>query len=389
MPNEEGEVSIVLRDPEGFSDQELALNEQALFVAAHFDGRHSLPEAIDSFERRFGVRPRPAEITALQEQLDRAFFLETESFDRHRRRMIDAFARTERRPPAHAGVSYPADPEEAALAVAAFFEAAAGLEEDGPRPEGRLQGIIAPHIDLRVGGPCTALAYRLLAETPAADTVVVLGTSHACPVPAWVVLDKAFATPLGDVPVDPELCRRLAAAAPVDPGRTYYHRREHAVEFQALFLAALRNAGRNLAFVPVLCGSLRDRENAGPHPFLDELHAVIEERGESLVVVAGADLAHVGPRFGDPAPLSEEHLRLLESKDRSTLRFAAAGDAEGFYGAVAEAGDPRRICGLAPVYGLLRSAPPLRGKVLRYEQATDTTGTVSYAALGLWVEAGS
>ena len=98
----------------------------------------------------------------------------------------------------------------------------------------------------------------------------------------------------------------------------------------------------------------------------------------------GADRQQADPRFGDPEALTELQLRLLEKKDRATLELIKNGDATAFMGSVLEAGDPRRICGLAPIFALLAAMGNTRGKLLRYEQAQDDTGTVSYASVGLW-----
>ena len=249
---------------------------------------------------------------------------------------------------------------------------------------GPLRAVIAPHIDLRRGGPCVALAYRALLDSPKVKTVIVLGTSHACPDPDWIVSDKVFDTPLGEVPVDTETVRRLAAVSTVEARSLFYHRNEHSVEFQALFLASLRAQGHDVSMVPVVCGAFAD----GPpeeDPFLTELAALLRERDGEAIVIAGADLAHVGPRFGDPDPLQDRHLELLEKKDRATLKVAADGDAAGFFASVTDAGDPRRICGLSPIYGLLSALPSgAQGRLLRYEQANDPTGTVSYASMSFW-----
>jgi AmmeMemoRadiSam system protein B len=270
----------------------------------------------------------------------------------------------------------------------AIFEKTSGLEEDGARPDGRLCGMVAPHIDLRVGGPCGALAFGLIAESSRVETVFVLGTAHGCPHPAWLVLPKPYETSMGPVPVDEDACRRLMETVEQSPEGLFHHRKEHSVEFQAVFLSYLRHKGQDLKMVPVLCGSLRELGDGGEHPgddpFLTELGRILEERGESAVVVAGADLAHVGPRFGDRNPLDQHHLELLEAKDRDTLTSVTRGDASDFYGAVTKGGDPRRICGLSPIYGALASLPEVRGKVLRYEQAIEPTGTVTYASVGLW-----
>lgn len=395
LGEEEGS-SFLLRDPEGYSDEELVLSEPALFVAAHADGKHTLAELQEGFERRYGKAPAPEEIRNLLDRLDGAFLLENENFSREKTRRHREFRDEAVRPAVHGNVSYPGTGAEAETALDEFFEKAGELEEDGAPPTGPLRGLVAPHIDLRVGGPCTALAYRQLLDAPRVKTVFVLGTAHGCPHPAWIPLDKPFDTPLGPVPVDEEACRRLIVAGSSSEEHTYFHRKEHSIEFQALFLSKLRKEGRDLLMVPVLCGSLRS-ENTGSEtepappasaaPFLRELAALLRERGDEAVLVAAADLAHVGVRFGDASPLGERHLALLEKKDRSTLAAVADGDAGGFFASVMESGDPRRICGLAPIYGLLSALGEVQGKVLRYEQAVDPTGTVTYASVGLWGKA--
>ncbi len=415
LPEEEG-ASFLLRDPEGYSDDELVLSEAALFVAAHLDGRHTLEDLRRGFRERYGDAPPPEAIHDLIRRLDDAAMLETPVFEERRRAQHESFRDAAVRVPSHSGAAYPEEPEKAAEAMTGFFHDAREMEETGDRPPGVLRGLVAPHIDLRVGGPCSALAYRLLDDAPEVETVVVLGTSHACPHPAWIVTDKPFETPLGTVPVDEEAVRRLSAAASSSPEDLYLHRKEHSIEFQALFLAEFIRRGRPLRMVPVLCGSIRGESqpsadgaaagsglvlpdgspapaSAPPLPtppsvetdtFMRELRALIEERGNRILVLAGADLAHVGPRFGDPGALNDEGLSYLETQDRNTLALVAAGDAEGFFDAVVADGDPRRICGLTPVYGLLAALPGARGKVLCYEQANDPSGTVSYASVGLW-----
>lgn len=385
---EENRVSYLLRDPQGYTDEELVLSEAALFVAAHVDGEHTLADLQTNFSERYGHSPSAEEVDNLISRLEAAHMLETESFKEHRRRLQREFDAAPTREAAHQGICYPEDPDEAANTVTGNFETANDLEEEGVRPRGRLRGLVAPHIDLRVGGPCSALAFSLIAESPQVQTVFVLGTAHGCPYPAWTVLSKPYETPLGAVPVDDDACRRLAETVEQSAEDRFHHRKEHSVEFQAVFLAYLRQKGHDLRMVPVLCGSLRGSGNGGDgpvgDPFLCGLRQMLEERGETAVVVAGADLAHVGPRFGDPDPLDRHHLELLEAKDRETLASVTQSDASGFYRAVTLGGDPRRICGLSPIFGVLAGLPEARGKVLRYEQATEPTGTVTYASVGLW-----
>src|SRR5438094_78947 len=83
--------------------------------------------------------------------------------------------------------------------------------------------------------------------------------------------------------------------------------------------------------------------------------------------VAGADLSHVGPRFGDP-PLDPRAKEEIEAIDREALRAAERGDAEGWFASIAAHADSSRICGYAPVYATLRCAAPQAGRLLVYEQ---------------------
>ncbi|HET9234205.1 MAG TPA: AmmeMemoRadiSam system protein B, partial [Candidatus Eisenbacteria bacterium] len=352
LPEQDGGDMFLLRDPEGYSDQELVMSEAALFVAAHGDGAHTLDQLRANFETRYGKPLDRIEAQAVFDRLEAAFMLESNAFleerDRAHRDFLDAPCRRA----AHAGRSYPEDADQAKETASRFLHEAVSIEEPGERPTGMLRGLVAPHIDLRVGGAATALAYRMLLEAPEVETVIVLGTSHACGRQAWIVSDKPFDTPLGLVPVNVDLCRHLAAQAKTQSEDLFFHRREHSIEFQAFFLAALRREGRDLNLVPVLCGSLR---GAGDPPlddsFLAELGRMVSQARGKVILLAAADLAHVGPRFGDPEALTSLQLRLLEKKDRATLEHVCRGDAAGFFTDVLEAGDPRRICGLAPVFG--------------------------------------
>jgi AmmeMemoRadiSam system protein B len=149
--------------------------------------------------------------------------------------------------------------------------------------------------------------------------------------------------------------------------------------------------------VPILCGSfhrfVEERRPPGPGDeageFLDALGEVLHAQGGRTVVVASADLAHVGPQFDDPRPLTPAALRMVEAADREMLCSVEAGDAESFFRAVARDGDRRRICGLPPVYAALRALGEVEGRLLRYGQWPDPNGTVSFAALALYAPEGA
>src|SRR5207244_12641749 len=72
-------------------------------------------------------------------------------------------------------------------------------------------------------------------------------------------------------------------------------------------------------------------------------------------VVGGVDLSHVGPQFGDPDAVTSQTLDWLANEDQAMLSAVAAGDADAFYEAVAKDGDRRRVCGLTPIYTVLKA----------------------------------
>ena len=93
------------------------------------------------------------------------------------------------------------------------------------------------------------------------------------------------------------------------------------------------------------------------------------------------DLAHVGPRFGDPDPNTEASLAIVEREDRAMLESVVAGDARGFFAQVAADRDARRICGLSPIYTLLRLLPEAPGRLIEYRQWPDPEGAVTFCAV--------
>jgi len=120
--------------------------------------------------------------------------------------------------------------------------------------------------------------------------------------------------------------------------------------------------------------------------FFDAVRRVIEKT--KAIVIAGADLAHVGPRFGDPRAMNEKERTGLDKTDRDSLERAERLDSESFWEHVASDLDTRRVCGLAPMYSLLKTVDDkARGEVRHYEQTVDPEegSIVSHAAVGFYV----
>ena len=73
----------------------------------------------------------------------------------------------------------------------------------------------------------------------------------------------------------------------------------------------------------------------------------------------------MGPAFNG-SPLSEGDKQALQVYDQALLQHVIAGDAEGWFAALAETQNATNVCGLAPVYLTLKLIEPAKGQTLSY-----------------------
>ena len=205
--------------------------------------------------------------------------------------------------------------------------------------------------------------------------------------------------------VSAELYDELAGALWYDPlDDEWAHRREHSLEFQALWLKFLWR-DKTPPWVPILCSSferfcpdkapssvptVEDVVYVWPYKeFIRKIGRTLARRGKTqrILILAGVDLAHVGPRFADDMELGPETEKKIEAEDRKSLEHAMALDADRFYLSVVEGGHWRKVCGLSALYTGLRwikalnGEQPAKGELLTYGQAPDPLGgVVSFAA---------
>jgi predicted class III extradiol MEMO1 family dioxygenase len=387
------------------------------------DGTRTRDEVCAEFQARYRVPLERTALSALLTRLDQALLLDSAAFRNHAARTFADFAQSPTRPASFAGKSYPKDEGALRQQLDGFFSPPNG--PGLPVPGSHLQAdtkeapaaIIAPHVDFTRGGPAYAWAYRpLLVARTLPDLIVLLGTDHGAPDPGFTLLRKHFETPLGELQTDLTLVDELledarghSAKLPESLLRDeYHHRGEHSLEFQAVWLRYVldrRSHGQDQGtaplekpplVLPILCGSLHDfvvadgpagpettpRTPPGPAlPCLDLLRDRVAQRraaGQRVLFVGAADLAHVGPRYGDKDPLSKADCDSLERRDRETLQKVLAGDADGWFHELRRERDRRRVCGLAPIYALLKVAEleKDRGSLRCYGQCPAEAGSI-------------
>jgi hypothetical protein len=381
---------LMLRDTEGIAPGPVSLPAHLAPVVARFDGHRTCARIAADASRATGESFSATLVEQLAAELDAASMLETPRFRARRGEVVRAFTAAAVRPASHAGGAYHADPGE----LRRYIEDECLARAPARPAAGPVVGLCAPHMDLWRAAAGYGHAYRALgAGLPAqVDTFVLLGTSHAPMRRPFAVCAKAFATPLGELSPDRPALDALAAQTRFDLREDeYLHKGEHSLEFQAVFLRhALGPRAAAARIVPVLCG-LGEAQASGRDPALDPdaesflvaLRRLVEARAGRVLVIAGADLAHVGPRFGDARPLDERGRERLAARDRESLDLALAGDARGFFRHVAADLATRRVCGLGPIYTMLRVLGAGRSERLHYDQHVDPDegSIVSHAAL--------
>src|SRR5215475_13572387 len=108
------------------------------------------------------------------------------------------------RPAAVAGMFYPGAQQRLARDVGDFLAAVPAHDAIPPK------AVIVPHAGYIYSGPIAASAYARLAPLRGTITrVVLLGPTHRVPVRGLATTSaRAFATPLGDVPIDRDAVAR-------------------------------------------------------------------------------------------------------------------------------------------------------------------------------------
>ena len=163
---------------------------------------------------------------------------------------------------------------------------------------------------------------------------------------------------VGTVRVDREALAELEQACDWDPYQhELTHRTEHSIELQAVMLAHL--FGEDVKIVPILCSDFEFEDSQESSPSIDKFLSAcrrqIERADKKVSVIASADLAHVGKRFGDPFDIDDAVVEGVRGRDEEDLVFVHEIDATGFYRSVMKDDNERKVCGLNCIYSALRS----------------------------------
>jgi MEMO1 family protein len=265
------------------------------------------------------------------------------------------------RPAVCAGSWYPGDRVSLASEVDRLL-----AQAKPPALDGRPRAIIAPHAGYRYSAPTAAAAYACLREQ-SYKRVIVLAFSHreagsyqGVDVPKDLT---AYATPLGDVPLDREFCNKLLKT-PLFAAHPGVGAAEHSLELQLPFL---QRTLKEFKLVPLLVGQMDDAQCARL------AQAIVPLLDDDTLLVVSSDFTHYGANFRY-LPFRDNVPEKLRELADNAARPIERCDYDGFDKHLNDTQDT--ICGREPILLLLRILS-MQGGAKAVRAAFDTSGSMT------------
>ncbi len=367
----EGAPFILLRDPLSLAEGSLLIPQAVGPLLLLCDGGRDINELEQAFGEYTGIQLPQGFMEQMIAKLDDMFLLDNGRSEEAVNTALEAFRAAGHRVPALSGGGYPSDAGELRLLLSSYIEGHT-VEE----PSGLVRGIISPHIDYHRGGAVYAQVWQKAAlAIENAERVIIFGTNHNGGKNLFGFTRQDYSTPLGVISTDVDTVDRIAGIIGHDLAfeDELYHINEHSIELALVWLQYYLGNNSSCQLIPILCGSFERFVHGEQEPYFDhEIEALIDclkdvASSRRTVVVAAADLAHMGPAFGDPTPLSEVQKKSIGEADAQLLESMCLSDSDAFYAAIKNERDSRRICGLAPIYLTLRLVGEANGDVCGYD----------------------
>lgn len=263
------------------------------------------------------------------------------------------------------------------------------------------KAVVAPHLDYGRGWLNYAHVYGRMRVVDRPDRVIILGTNHFGSGTGVTGCDKGYQTPLGTSPVDDAFVASLKKNLGADYAERlfrdrYDHEREHSIELQVAWVQHVFGPGpgaEDRANVPVFAalvhdpairaGDSYDGSGLAIQPFIDALRKTIDQAGGRTLIVASADLSHVGPQFGDQVKLQgdeAENPQGVEARnkaihhDRAMLEMVRQNKPDDLIAAMAWQKNPTRWCSVGNLVATLKTTQPSEVRLLHYAAAMDPQG---------------
>ncbi len=250
-----------------------------------------------------------------------------------------------------AGSWYPRNKDILAKSIENFFSNA-----DMKVLNGDLKAIIVPHAGHLYSGHVAAHAYRLLHGMDIRH-VIMIGPSHRMGFKGVSVnLQSGYQTPLGIVPVDQTIVRKLIHAGDIIRYVPEAHSREHSLEIQLPFLQTVL---ADFHIVPIIMGDQDFRTCS------DLAQSLVKIIGglEKALVLSSTDLSHF------------HNAEQAKALDTTFIRYVHTLDPQGL--AECLSSHTCEACGGGPVMATMLASRALgvdRVEILHYADSGDVSG---------------
>jgi AmmeMemoRadiSam system protein B len=413
--------ALGLADARQVSDRVVFVAPAAQLIFPLMDGQKTLDEIVQQVGR--GLTRKDLE--NLVAQLDSAGLLYGPTFDAMLEKMRREFDSASILPPGPSaaladalldaevqskGGTPPTDEERPARAAAALRTAMdqwiAQALKDVPNPSlDTLPGaVVAPHIDYPRGWLNYASVWGRLRVTDRPDRVVILGTNHFGEGTGVTGCDKGYASPFGVSEVDTQLIEVLRKhlgeenSAKLFANR-YDHEREHSIELQVPWIHHCLGSEEGKGFCKVFGvlihdptvnnGESYDGKGLALAPFIDAMKATLAQLPGKTLVVASADLSHVGPAFGDPVQLAgdNEQATAMRNKvfshDRDMIQLIMERKPDELVAAMSWQQNPTRWCSIGNLVATLKIVEPSSVVLYNFAASMDEQGTALVSNVGM------
>jgi len=264
--------------------------------------------------------------------------------------------------PSVAGTFYPADKKALKESVEGFLSRVEKRQKDG-----KLIALISPHAGYRFSGQVAAYGFSELKDSAIQKVIVIGAAHHAGYKGASVYTTGSFRTPLGEVPINERIAKKLLDDEADVRFYPEAYAKEHSIEVQLPFLQTVL---KDFTIVPILIGSPTKKT-------FDHLIEVLSDIfDEKTLIIASTDLSH----YHDYSTAKEMDGKVISEIERlsvtDTAKLLQSGQSE--------------LCGMYPVMvtiEIARRAGANYGMLFKYANSGDVTNekekVVGYASIGL------
>lgn len=274
------------------------------------------------------------------------------------------------RPPAVAGLFYPADAEQCRNMARGMLHVNRG---EGSKRKSWLGGIV-PHAGWICSGAIAGETIATLSQQHSEiEVIVVFGAIHTPLHADRAALDThaRWRVPLGEAPVAGEMSSRLAESdSALFAFDERFHRREHAVEVE---LPLIQLAWPHASVLPIEVPAIDAAADVGRR-----VAAQMNRAGLRALYLASSDLTHYGPNYDfAPVGVGIKAMQWAKDNDRRLLQVVTDMRVERV---VTEARAHHNACGAGAIAAMMAACRELgasAGVLLRHASSFETLSAVA------------